>query len=161
MTVTYNASWDVEQTTGSYILSCVCLRLSIFIRLCVMRYMELFVFSLPIAFVMISRIFVLYLISITTSEIWIISHCQGLVHETVYAQNVLLSSWSYTCLIGDLTRKRDFVPFEKYILINITSHSFGGCYSYHPNSDHVFVYQIRHILHKKELSTPRTSQLRQ
>ena len=45
-----------------YILSCVCVRLGIFSRLSIIQYVEFCVFSLPITFVMIGRIFFLCLI---------------------------------------------------------------------------------------------------
>ena len=44
---------------------------------------ELNVFSLPIFFVMIERIYILCLIIIIKSEVWTITHCLGLGHETM------------------------------------------------------------------------------
>ena len=41
------------------------------------------IFSLPISFVMIERIYILCLIIIIKSEVWIITHCLGLSHETM------------------------------------------------------------------------------
>ena len=45
-----------------YILSCMCARLSIFSRLSIIQYVGFCVFSLPITFVMIGRIYILCLI---------------------------------------------------------------------------------------------------
>ena len=41
------------------------------------------VFSLPISFLMIERIYILCLIIIIKSEVWSITHCLGLGHETM------------------------------------------------------------------------------
>ena len=65
-----------------YILSSVWARLSILSPLSITQYMGLYVFSLPIYLVMIVRIYILYLI-IIKSEVWTITHCVGLGHETM------------------------------------------------------------------------------
>ena len=62
-----------------YILSSVWVRLSISSQLSVIQYAGLCVFSLPIPFVMIERIYILCLIIIIKSEVW--THCLGLGHE--------------------------------------------------------------------------------
>ena len=67
----------------SYILSSVWVRLSIFSPLSIMQYVGLYVFSLPISLVMIERIYILCLIIIIKSEVWNITHCLGLGHETM------------------------------------------------------------------------------
>ena len=85
-----------------YILSSVWVRLSILSLLCIIQYVGLYVFSLPISFVMIERIYILCLIIIIKSEVWIITHCLGLGHETMVSA-VCLSTffWIYICqLIG-------------------------------------------------------------
>ena len=66
-----------------YNLSSVCVRLSIFSQLSIMQYVGLCVFSLPISFVMIERIYILCLIIIIKSEVWTITNCLGLGHETM------------------------------------------------------------------------------
>ena len=66
-----------------YNLSSVWVRLSIFFQLSIILYVGLCVFSLPIPFVMIERIYILCLIIIIKSEVWTITHCLGLGHETM------------------------------------------------------------------------------
>ena len=66
-----------------YILSSVWVRLSIFSPLSIIQYVGLYVFSLPISLVMIERIYTLCLIIIIKSEVWTITHCLGLGHETM------------------------------------------------------------------------------
>ena len=79
-----NLSEDIElkKMPVRYILSRVWVRLSIFSQLSIIQYMGLCVFSLPISLVMIERIYTLsyYLIK---SEVWTITHCLGLGHETM------------------------------------------------------------------------------
>ena len=65
-----------------YILSSVWVRLSIFSPLSIIQYVGLYVFSLPISVVMIERIYILCLIIIIKSEVWFLTHCLGLGHET-------------------------------------------------------------------------------
>ena len=64
-------------------LSSVWVRLSIFYQLSITQYVGLCVFSLPISFVMIERIYILCLIIIIKSEVWTITHCLGFGHETM------------------------------------------------------------------------------
>ena len=66
-----------------YILSSVWVRLSIFSPLSIIQYVGLCVFSLPISLVMIERIYILCLIIIIKSEVWTVTHCLGLGHETM------------------------------------------------------------------------------
>ena len=66
-----------------YSFSSVWVRLSILSQLSIIQYVGLCVFSLPISFVMIERIYILCLIIITKSEVLIITHCLGLGHETM------------------------------------------------------------------------------
>ena len=66
-----------------YSLSSVWVRLSIFSQLSIIQYVGLCVFSPPISFVMIERIYILCLIIITKSEVWTITHHLGLGHETM------------------------------------------------------------------------------
>ena len=64
-----------------YNLSSVWIRLSIFSQLSII--LGLCVFSLPISFVMIEIIYILCLIIIIKSEVWTVTHCLGLDHETM------------------------------------------------------------------------------
>ena len=64
-----------------YDLSSVWVRLSIFSQLSIIQFVGLCVFSLPMNFVMIERIYILCLIIIIKSEEWTITHCLGLGHE--------------------------------------------------------------------------------
>ena len=57
-----------------YNLSSVWVRFSIFSQLSIKQYVGLCVFSLPISFVMIERIYLLCLIIIIKSEVWTITH---------------------------------------------------------------------------------------
>ena len=66
-----------------YILSSVWVRFSIFSPLSIVQYVGLYVFSLPISRVMIERIYILCLIINIESEVWTITHCLGLGHETM------------------------------------------------------------------------------
>ena len=77
-----------------YILSSVWVRLSKFSPLSIIQYVGLYVFSLPISVMMIERIYILCLIIIIKSELWIITHCLGLGHETMVSavcRSILLS----------------------------------------------------------------------
>ena len=66
-----------------YIFSSVWVRLSIFSPLSIIVYVGLYVSSLPISLVMIEIIYILCLIIIIKSEVWTITHCLGLDHETM------------------------------------------------------------------------------
>ena len=69
-----------------YILSIVWVRLSIFSPLSIIQfiiqYVGMCVFNLPTPLVMIEIIYILCLIIIIKSEVWTITHCLGLGHET-------------------------------------------------------------------------------
>ena len=84
-----------------YILSSVRVRLSIFSQLSIIQYMGLCVFSLPISLVMIDRIYILCLIIIIKSEVWTITHCLGLGHETMVCA-VCLSIFLWICDMAGL-----------------------------------------------------------
>ena len=66
-----------------YILSRVWVRLSIFPLSSIIQYVGLCVSSLPISLGMIEIIYILWLIIIIKSEVWTITHCLGLGHETM------------------------------------------------------------------------------
>ena len=74
--------WTYKMPVRYNLLS-VWVRLSIFSQLSIIQYVGLCVFSLPISFVMIERIYILCLIIIIKSEVWTITHCLGLGHETM------------------------------------------------------------------------------
>ena len=79
-----NLSEDIElKMPVRYILSSLWVRLSICSQLSIRQYVGLCVFSLPISFVMIEMIYMLCLIIIIKSEVWTITHCLGLGHETM------------------------------------------------------------------------------
>ena len=69
--------------TVRYILSSVWVRLSIFSPLSSIQYVGLCVFSWPIPLVIIERIYIHCLIIIIKSEVWTVTHCLGLGHETM------------------------------------------------------------------------------
>ena len=71
------------KTPVRYILSSVSIRLRIFSPLSIIQYVGLYVFSLPMSLVMIEIIYILCLIIIIKSEVWTITHCLGLGHETI------------------------------------------------------------------------------
>ena len=81
-----------------YNLSSVWVRLSIFSQLFIIQYVGLCVFSLPIPFVMIERIYILCLITIIKSEVWTITHCLGLGHEAMVCA-VCLSIFLWKCFL--------------------------------------------------------------
>ena len=80
-----------------YILSRGWVRLSIFSPLSIIQYVVLYVFSFPISLVMIEWIYILCLIIIIKSELWTLTHCLGLGHETMVSA-VCLSIFLWKCL---------------------------------------------------------------
>ena len=86
-----------------YDLSSVWVRLSIFSQLSIIQCVGLCVFSLPISFVMIERIYILCLIIIIKSEVWTITHCLGLGHETTVCA-VCLFIFLWICDMAGLLR---------------------------------------------------------
>ena len=84
-----------------YNLSTVWVRLSIFSQLSIIQYVGMCVFSWPISFVMIERIYILCLIVIIKSEVWTIVHCLGLGHETMVCA-VCLSIFLWICDMAGL-----------------------------------------------------------
>ena len=70
----YKRHWTYKMPVG-YNLSSVWVRLSIFSQLPIIQYVRLCVFSLPISFVMIERIYILCHIFIIKSEARTITHC--------------------------------------------------------------------------------------
>ena len=75
-------NWSYKMPVG-YILSSVWVSISTFSQLSIIQYVGLCVFSLPTTLVMIERIYILCLIIIIKSEVWTITHCLGLGHETI------------------------------------------------------------------------------
>ena len=80
-----------------YILSSVWVRLCTFSPLSIIQYVGMYVFNLSIYLVMIERIYILCLIIIIKSEVWTITHCLGLGHETMVSA-VCLSIFLLMCL---------------------------------------------------------------
>ena len=83
-----------------YILSSVWVKLSIFpessIIQSIIHYVGLCVFSLPTTLLIIERICILCLIIIIKSEVWTITHCLGLGHETIVCAVCLFIFLSFT-----------------------------------------------------------------
>ena len=74
-----------------------------FSQLSIIQYVGLCVFSLPLPFVMIERMYILCLIIIIKTEIWTITHCLGLGHETMVCA-VCLSIFFWICDMVGLIR---------------------------------------------------------
>ena len=88
-----------------------CVRLIISSPLSIIHYVGLYVFSLPISLVMIERIYLLCLIIIIKSEVWTITHCLELGHETMVSAvciSIFLSTFSALLALcaGDFTGHR-------------------------------------------------------
>ena len=91
-------------------------RLSKFSPLSIIQYVGLYVFSLPIPLVMIERIYILCLIIIIKSEVWTITHCLGLGHETMvstycmsfYILMILWFSYSAKIIYLTITKIRQY-----------------------------------------------------
>ena len=67
------------------------------------QYVGLSVFSLPISLVMTERTYILCLIIIINSEVWTITYCLGLGHETMVCA-VCLSIFLWICDMTGLLR---------------------------------------------------------
>ena len=80
---TYLKKYWTYEILVRYILSCVCLRLSLFSQVSLMQYMVLRVFSLPSLHLMVTRIFAFHLVIIIRSEIRIVGHCLKPGNETI------------------------------------------------------------------------------
>ena len=68
--------------------------------------MYMYVFSLPISLVMIERIYILCLIIIIKSEVWTITHCLGLGHETMVSAvclSIFLSEGMLITLLNNVS----------------------------------------------------------
>ena len=86
-----------------YNLSSVWVRLSIFSQISTIQYVGLCVFNLPMSFALIERIYILCLIIIIKSEVWTITHCLGLGHETMICAvclSIFLSLTAKSCEIS-------------------------------------------------------------
>ena len=93
---------------SSLSLSSVWVRLGIFSPLSIIQYVWLCVFSLPISVVKIERIYILCLIIIIKSEVWTITHCLGLGHETMVCA-VCLSIFLLLFLLWALEKISDIL----------------------------------------------------
>ena len=89
--------WTYKMPVRHILLS-VWVRLSIFSQLSIIQFVGLCVFSLPIYLVMIERIYIPCLIIIIKSEVWTITHCLGLGHETMVSA-VCLSIFLLRCIV--------------------------------------------------------------
>ena len=79
-----NLSEDIELIKFLSDLFCrVWVRWGIFSQLSIIQYVWLCVCSLPVSLVMIERIYILCLIIIIKSEVWTVTHCLWLGHETM------------------------------------------------------------------------------
>ena len=96
--------WTYEMPVR-YISSSVWVRLSIFSPLSIIQYVGQYVFSLPISLVMIEIIYILCLNIIIKSEVWTITHCLGLGHETMVSA-VCLSIFLSKCATAEITIER-------------------------------------------------------
>ena len=104
-----------------YILSSVWVRLSIFSPLSIIQYVGLYVFSLPISLVMIERIYILCLIIIIKLEVWAITHCLGLGHETMVSTVCLsIFIWINSVWWSNLVKKEPaaFITWHVIALLN-------------------------------------------
>ena len=107
-----------------YSVSSVCLRLSQFSKLSFMKYIKLCVFSLAMSISMIVRIYVLYHITITKSEVWPICHSLGLAHEAVVcAGRRSIFSWIITCIMVYYSSYTPLATVEKYRKISNIRHT--------------------------------------
>ena len=104
-----------------YNLSSVWVRLSILSQLSIIQYVGLCVFSLPIPFVMIERIYILCFIIIIKSEVWTLAHCLGIGHETMVCAVCLSIFLQDTCL--NITIASWFNDYYK-MLDNVTIDHF-------------------------------------
>ena len=102
------------------ILSSVWVRLSIFSPLSIIQYVGLYVFSLPISLVMIERIYILCLIIIIIkSEVWTITHCLGLGHETMVSVVCLSMFLLIRLKLSDVEGiPRRIIAFRAFTCIN-------------------------------------------
>ena len=108
--------WTVKMPVR-YILSSVWVRLSIFSSLSIMQFLGLNVISLPISPVMIERIYIHCLIIIIKSEVWTITNCLGLGHETMVSA-VCLSIFLW---VFEITEPDIYIsmPCVKIVILNI------------------------------------------
>ena len=105
-----------------YNMSSVWVRLSIFCQLSIIQHVGMCVFSLTISFVMIERIYILCVIIIIKSEVWTITHCLGLGHETMVCA-VCLSIFLSIALTSHIKAKHSvWHAFEYSMLFYLSSH---------------------------------------
>ena len=117
-----------------YNLSRVWVRLSIFSQLSIIQYVGLCVFSLPISFVMIERIYIyiyiLCLIIIIKSEVWTITHCLGLWHETmVCAVCLSIFLWAQLGPVGP--RRAQIGPMNLAMMLIMSQLGISYCLAPH------------------------------
>ena len=93
-----NLSEDIEliKCLSDIYLSSVWVRINIFSQLPIINYVGLCVLSLPISLMMLGSIYILCLIIIIKSDVWTITHCLWLGHETMVCA-VYLSIFLWIC----------------------------------------------------------------
>ena len=120
-----------------YCLVSVWVRLSIFSQLSIIQYVRLCVFSLPIPFVMIERIYIRCLIIIIKSEVWTVTNWLGLGHETMVCAvclSIFLFLWWQLYIItwGHLTVQSRIYQgvIESFIAFGLSgdTESHPGCH---------------------------------
>ena len=115
--------WTYEMPVR-YNLSSVWVRLSIFSQVFIIQYVGLCVFSLPISYVMIERIYILCLIIIIKSEVWTITHCLGLGHETmvcaVCLSIFLFLLWGFAllCIVWIFGNQKRLYCLNHFLVVN-------------------------------------------
>ena len=100
--------------------------------------MGLCVFSLPISVVMIERIYILCLIIIIKSEVWTITHCLGLGHETMVSAVCLSVFFCDSILTGHCwfgTLSFFLIHIRLFFCLSTSIHP-----STHPSSDRPFLH---------------------
>ena len=118
-----NLSEDIELIKCLSDLFCrVWVRLSIFsqwsIIQSIIQYVGLCVFSLPTPLVMIERLYIFCLSIIIKSEVWTITHCLGLGHETMVCAiclSIFLWQWNHP-------RTSNITPSQSRMLQRTSTH---------------------------------------
>ena len=106
------------------ILSSVWVRLSILFPLSIIQYVGLYVFSLPISLVMIEWIYILRLVIIIKSEVWTITHCLGLGHETMAIKNEIIPKNNYSEYSGRFKTLYCFPRLDWFIAHPCEDHKY-------------------------------------
>ena len=118
-----NLSEGIELIKWLSDIFCWACNICIFSPLSNIEYVGLYVFSLPISLVMIERIYILCLIIIIKSEVWTITHCFRLGHETMVSAvclSIFLGTYAtlYVCQV--LTHS-----YQGYAVMSLSVSSHG------------------------------------